>query len=143
MLIEDGRANYSAIAKLTDITDVAVKKRIDSLKRRGVLTGVTANINFEALGFKHVLFLQIRAEPSKLKDITKRLGAIDYVTELYTMLGDFNLLVKLVVPDINQAEALMERIGTMDGVRELRSSAVLRHLKNSINLPSILSQHPL
>jgi DNA-binding Lrp family transcriptional regulator len=33
-LIEDGRTSFSAIAKETNLTDVAIKKRFESLKRR-------------------------------------------------------------------------------------------------------------
>ena len=39
-LLEDGRASFSAIARETKLTDVAIKKRVESLKRRGVIDSI-------------------------------------------------------------------------------------------------------
>ena len=65
VLLADGRASYSKIAKETNLTDVAIKKRVESLKRKGVIESISANLNFKVLGFENPVFIQIRTDLAK------------------------------------------------------------------------------
>jgi len=142
-LTEDGRTSYRAIAKETDLTDVAIKKRVDSLKRKGVISSINAEVNLEVLGFEKPVFVQIRSDMSKNKDLIKRVESLDYVMELYHVLGEYNLLAKLVLPDLGSAEEFINRLGALDGVLDIKTSLVLRRAKKSNSLPSSVLQKKL
>ncbi|MBU0635469.1 AsnC family transcriptional regulator, partial [Candidatus Micrarchaeota archaeon] len=83
VLLGDGRASFSRIAKETSLTDVAIKKRVESLKRKGVIESISANLNFRVLGFENPVFVQIRTDLSKSKDVIKKLSSFDAVVELH------------------------------------------------------------
>ncbi len=142
-LSEDGRTSYRAIAKETDLTDVAIKKRVDSLKRKGVISSINAEINLEVLGFEKPVFVQIRSDMSKNKDLIKRIESLDYVTELYHVLGEYNLLAKLVLPDLSSAEEFINRLGSLDGVLDIKTLVVLRRTKKTNSLPASVLQKKL
>ncbi len=142
-LSEDGRTSYRAIAKETDLTDVAIKKRVDSLKRKGVISTITAEVNLEVLGFEKPVFVQIRSDMSKNRDLIKRIESLDYVTELYHVLGEYNLLAKLVLPDLGSAEEFINRLGSLDGVLDIKTLMVLRRAKRSNSLPASVMQKKL
>lgn len=142
-LIEDGRTSYSNIAKDTRLTDVAIKKRIESLKKRGILTGITAELNYNVLGFENPIFVQIRSEISKNKDLVKKLESFDFVMELYQVLGEYNLIAKIVLPSLKDAEKFIERLGSLDGVIDIKSLVVLSKLKKSNSLPGSVLQKTL
>ena len=72
-LLEDGRASFSAIAKEIALTDVAIKKRVERLKKRGIISNISAELNLKVLGYENPIFVQIRTEMSKNKDVIKRL----------------------------------------------------------------------
>ena len=55
-LLEDGRASFSAIARDTNLTDVAIKKRFESLKRKGIIKAISAELNYKVLGFENPIF---------------------------------------------------------------------------------------
>ena len=99
-LLVDGRASFSAIAKDVSLTDVAIKKRFERLKRKGVIDYISANLNLKIMGYENPIFVQIRSEISKNKDLIKRLKEFDSVIELHQVLGEYNLLAKLVVPNL-------------------------------------------
>ena len=141
--LEDGRISYSAIAKETDLTDVAIKKRVDSLKRKGVISSITADINYDVLGFQNPLYIQIRSDISKNKDIVKRLNSFDYVVELYQVLGEYNFLAKLVMPNVGYAEKFIGELGALDGVKDIKTLVVLSKIKNTPTLPSSALQKRL
>ncbi len=143
MLLEDGRASFSVIAKEVNLTDVAIKKRVERLKRRGIINVITVDLNLKILGFENPIFVQIRSELSKNKDVIKRLKELDYVMEVYQVLGEYNILARLVVPDLDSAEKFVEMLGNMDGVLDIKTLVVISEVKRSRQLPSFLQQKKL
>lgn len=142
-LLSDGRVSFSAIAKDVSLTDVAIKKRFDRLKRKGVIDSISANINLKALGFENPVFVQIRSELSKNKELIRRLKEFDSVVELYQSLGEYNLLAKVVVQNIEVAEKFIESLGALDGVIDIKTSVILSELKDNSSLPLFSLQKKL
>src|SRR3989338_9766869 len=91
-LLEDGRVPFSQIAKEVNLTDVAIKKRVESLKRKGVIDSISVNLDYKVLGFENPVFIQIRSELSKQKDVIKRISEMESVVELYQVLGEENFM---------------------------------------------------
>ena len=143
LLLEDGRSSFSVIAKEVNLTDVAIKKRFERLKRRGIINCMTADLNMKALGFENPIFVQIRSELSKNKDVIKKLRELDYIIEIHQVLGEYNILAKLVVPDLDSAEKFVEMLGNMDGVLDIKTMVVISEVKRSRALPSFLQQKKL
>ena len=135
-LLEDGRASFSSLAKETNLTDVAIKKRVESLKRKGVIKAISAELNYKVLGFENPIFVQMRSEISKNKDLTKKLNSFDFVVELYQVLGEYNLIAKLIIQDLETAERVINQLGTIDGILDLKTLVVISELKKSKSLPS-------
>lgn len=136
MLLEDGRASFSQIAREVNLTDVAIKKRVEGLKRKGIIDSISANLNFKVLGFENPIFVQIRSELSKNKDLVKKLGTVDSIVELHQVLGEYNLFAKLIVPNLESAEHVINQIGAFDGILDVKTFVVLSELKRSNSLPS-------
>ncbi|MBU1121067.1 MAG: Lrp/AsnC family transcriptional regulator [archaeon] len=137
MLLDDGRVSFSTIAKEVKLTDVAIKKRIDGLIRKGVINSINANINLNVLGYQNPLFIQLRTETGKHKDLTKKLGSFDNVLELYHVIGEYNLLAKIVVPEISEAETFINKLGLLDGVLDIKTQLVINELKKTNALPTM------
>ena len=142
-LLEDGRISFSAVAKEVSLTDVAIKKRVDRLKRKGVINSITADLNLKVLGFENPIFVQIRTELSKNKDVIKKLREFDFITELYQVLGEYNLLAKLIVPDLDSAEKFIGKLGVVDGILDIKTQVIISELKKTNSLPSQTLQKTL
>lgn len=139
-LMEDGRISYRAIAEETQLTDVAIKKRVESLKRKGVLAGIKAEINYEVLGFEKPIFIQIRSDLSKTKDLLKRIESFEHVMEVYQVLGEYNLLVKAVLPDMKAIKEFITRLGSLDGILDIKTLMVLEKIQKRDTLPASVLQ---
>jgi DNA-binding Lrp family transcriptional regulator len=142
-LLSDGRASFSAIARDSGLTDVAIKKRFESLKKRGILSGVSIDLNYKVLGYENPIYVQMRCESSKTKDVVKRLQGMDFVLELYQILGEYNLIIKLIVPNLESAEKFINQLGLIDGVIDLKTMVVLSELKKTKALPSSTLQNKI
>ena len=142
-LLSDGRASFSAIARDSGLTDVAIKKRVESLKRRGIISGVSVDLNYKVLGYENPIYVQMRCEVSKQKDIIKKLQGMDFILELYQVLGEYNLIAKLIVPNLESAERFINQFGLIDGVIDLKTMVVLSELKKTKTLPSSTLQNKI
>jgi len=142
-LLADGRASFSHIAKDVNLTDVAIKKRVERLRRKGVITSITANLDLGALGYENPIYVQMRTEISKNRDLIKRLKEFDYVIELHQVLGEYNILAKIVVPKLDMAEKFIEQLGVIDGVLDIKTLVVMSELKKSGALPTFSFQKKL
>ena len=142
-LLLDGRASFSSIAKDAKLTDVAIKKRVESLKKKNVIASITANLNYKTLGFENPIFVQIRSEVAKNKDLIKKLSSMDYVVELYQVLGEYNLIAKIIVQDLDAAEKTINKLGTFDGILDLKTLVVLSELKKTGAVPTEALQKKL
>ncbi|MBU0662815.1 MAG: Lrp/AsnC family transcriptional regulator [Candidatus Diapherotrites archaeon] len=143
VLLEDGRAPFSKIAKEVALTDVAIKKRLERLKRKGVVNSITADLNLKVLGYENPIYVQLRSEIGKNKDLVKRLREMDFIMELNQVIGEYNFIAKLVVPDLDSAEKFIERLGALDGIIDIKTSMVLRELKKTNSLPAHSLQNSL
>ena len=142
-LLADGRASFSAIARDSGLTDVAIKKRVESLKRRGIIDGVSVDLNYKVLGYENPIYVQMRCESSKTKDVVKKLSAMDFVLELYQILGEYSIILKLIVPNLESAEKFINQLGLIDGVIDLKTMVVLSELKKTKSLPSSTLQNKI
>jgi Lrp/AsnC family transcriptional regulator for asnA, asnC and gidA len=135
-LLEDGRASFSRIAKEVNLTDVAIKKRFDSLVRKGVISSVSADLNLKVLGYENPIYVLIRSEPGKTKDLIKKISALDNILELYQTLGEYNLIAKLVVPSLDSTERFLNDLGKIDGVIDVKTQVVISEVKKTSALPT-------
>jgi len=135
-LLEDGRASFSSIAKDAKLTDVAIKKRVESLFRKGVISSIGANLNYKVLGYENPIFVQMRTDMGKHKDLVKKLNSFDYIIELHQVLGEYNLLAKIIVPDLDSAERFINDLGLIDGISDIKTQLVLSELKKTNALPT-------
>ena len=135
-LLDDGRASFSQLARETKLTDVAIKKRVERLQKKGILKSISAQLDYASLGYQKPVFLHLRVDPSMNADVKKKLQSMDHVMELYDTMGEYNLLVKLVSPSMELVHRFLQDLGRLGGVRELKSHVVLNEAKRSASLPT-------
>ncbi|MEK6821439.1 MAG: Lrp/AsnC family transcriptional regulator [archaeon] len=135
-LLEDGRASFSQLARETSLTDVAIKKRFDRLKRMGVIHGVSAELNLNAMGYEKPVFVLVKTEPGKNKQIVKRFGELENVVEFHELLGEHAFMLKMVAADTTHVKRFLDDLGKIDGIRELHSLPVLAESRKTNAFPS-------
>ncbi|MBI5884930.1 Lrp/AsnC family transcriptional regulator [archaeon] len=142
-LLDDGRASFSQIARDVNLTDVAIKKRVERLKMRGIINSFSTELNLKALGYQEPIFLQLRTELPKQKEVVKKLSQMDFIIELYNVLGEYNLIAKVVSPNNEATQSYLSQLEKVDGILDLKSAVVLEHHKKSAALPTHSLQNKL
>lgn len=128
-LQQDGRASYRTVGSQVGLSAPAVKRRVDRLVERGIITGFTAVVDPRALGWTAEAFIAIfcdgRASPGRIRTaVTKH----PEVVGAYTVTGDHDALLHVRVQDSGHLEDVLERIRSEEFVAQTRSVVVLTRL---------------
>jgi DNA-binding Lrp family transcriptional regulator len=126
LLRADARRSIADLARAVNLSPAPVARRIARLERQGVIAGYTALVNESKLGRGVEAFAELRVRGDV--DITAVLelaASLPEAQEAFTVAGDPDALVRLVVAD---AEGLRRAINTLrhsDGVLSTRTLLVL------------------
>ena len=125
LLRENARAPTAELARRLGISRTTVQSRLQRLERRRAVVGYTVVVPDEAeaaLVRAHVL---ITLAPRQTAAIDAALRRIPEVRVLHSVSGPFDLIAIVAAGSIGELDALIDRIGALDGVERTTSAIVL------------------
>jgi Lrp/AsnC family transcriptional regulator, leucine-responsive regulatory protein len=135
----DGRITNAALAEKVGMAASPCLRRLKALEDDGVIEGYRAMVNRRVLGFAVEAFVFIKleqSEPGWRTRLVDRLKDYDEVIACHALAGEVDLLVHAVAEDIESfGEFTMNRLLTLPGVADVRSSFVLSTVKAPTGLP--------
>ena len=124
-LRENGRAPTAELARLVGRSRTSVQSRIERLEREGVIIGYSVRLAPEHdLGAvrAHVM---IKVGPKEARAVIAALQAIPQVRLLHSVSGDVDLIAVAAAASVAEMDAVIDRIGVLDGVERTTSSIIL------------------
>lgn len=125
LLRENARRSTADLARALGLSRTTVQSRIERLERARVIAGYTVRVDDAveaALVRAHVM---VTAGPKQTGAIEAALRRIPEVRSLHSVSGVFDLLAVVAAPSIQELDALIDRIGALDGVERTTSAIVL------------------
>jgi DNA-binding Lrp family transcriptional regulator len=125
LLRDNARASAAELARKLKLARTTVQSRLARLERERVVVGYTVVVPDEAeaaLVRAHVL---ITARPKQSAGIEAALRRIPEVRHLHSVSGPFDLIAVLAAESIGALDALIDRIGELEGVERTTSAIVL------------------
>jgi|SRR5579859_78552 len=124
-LRENGRASTAELARLVGRSRTSVQSRLERLERDGVIVGYGVRVapehDFGAVR-AHVM---IKVGPKEARAVTAALQAIRQVRVLHSVSGDVDLIAIAAAASVAEMDAVIDRIGVLDGVERTTSSIIL------------------
>ena len=138
-LQEDGRMTIQAVADRVGLSASPCLRRIRQMERAGIIAGYSAVVEQKAVGLPVSVFISIRLERQRSRELDAFGAAISRwpeVMECYLMTGQFDFLLRVVCADLGAYEQfLRERLTQVEGVASIESSFSLGQVKYSRVLP--------
>ena len=125
LLRDDARAPTAELARKLKLSRTTVQSRMERLQRQRVIAGFTITVPDEleaGLVRAHVL---ITLAPKRSGAIEVALRRIPEVRVLHSVSGPFDLIAIVAAASIGELDALIDRIGGLDGVERTTSAIVL------------------
>ncbi|MFL6660791.1 MAG: Lrp/AsnC family transcriptional regulator [Rhizobacter sp.] len=125
LLRENARAATADLARKLKLSRTTVQSRMERLQRQRVIAGYTIVVPDEleaSLVRAHVLITLV---PKQSGPIEQALRKIPEVRVLHSVSGPFDLIAIVAATSIGELDALIDRIGALDGVERTTSAIVL------------------
>lgn len=137
-LQEDGRLTNFEVAARVGLSASQCSRRRAALEAAGVIESYHAHLSIESVGLGVVAFVQVTLathSPDNSKRFQKLIDGLTEVQEAYSLTGEADYLIKLVVTDLKAlARILNEVFLPHQSVAHVRSSIVLDRMKQTARL---------
>jgi DNA-binding Lrp family transcriptional regulator len=125
LLRENARASTTELARKLDLSRTTVQSRMERLQRQRVIAGYTIVVPDELEAGLVRAHVMITLEPKRSAAIEVALRKIAEVRILHSVSGPFDLIAIVAAASIGELDALIDRIGRLDGVERTTSAIVL------------------
>jgi len=129
LLRDNSRRSFQDIGAQVSLSAPAVKRRVDRLQERGIITGYTAVVDFAAMGWGTHAFVALYCEGRMSAGEVR--AAVDLHPEVvaaYTVAGEASAVLHVRAEGTAHLEAALERIRDAPGVVRTQTQVVLSTL---------------
>jgi len=134
-LQKDARLSLQDLGKIVGLTASPCWTRVKRLEDAGIIEGYTVRLSPEKLGLPETVILHVSLDSHSdeaLFEFGRALEDIPEVLEAFLVSGDYDYYIRVAVEDTRGYERfLRERLYKIPGIRNSKSSFVLRRLKQS------------
>ena len=134
-LQKDARLSLQDLGKIVGLTASPCWTRVKRLEDAGVIEGYTVRLSPEKLGLPETVILHVSLDSHSdeaLFEFGRALEDIPEVLEAFLVSGDYDYYIRVAVEDTRGYERfLREKLSKIPGIRNSKSSFVLRRLKQS------------
>lgn len=135
----DGRLTNQELAQTVGLSASQCSRRRMALEEAGIIARYQACLSSEALGFELIVFVEVSLNahsPDNAKAFARLLDDTAEVQEAYSLTGESDYLIKLIVTDFKRLSDILNNVFLHHkSVAKLRSSVVLDRLKQTSSLP--------
>ena len=115
-LQDDGRLTITELGRRVRMSNSAVTERVRRLEESSVISGYSATVDPESLGFAVMAFLRLRYPSSIYEPLHELLRETPEVIEAHHVTGDDCFIMKVVATSMKHLESVSGRIGTLGSV---------------------------
>lgn len=138
-LQKDGRMSVQELGEHIGLSTSPTWKRVKDLERAGVIAYYTAVLDRHKIGLANYVMAEVnlaRHVDNVVEEFEKAVLGCPEIIECHSTTGQGDYLLKVVTQDIATYDDFLHKVVfKLPGVREIRSSVVLREIKRAAPLP--------
>jgi Lrp/AsnC family transcriptional regulator, regulator for asnA, asnC and gidA len=134
-LIRNSRITLSQMSKEISVPDATISNRLKKLEKN-VIKQYTLILNPDEIGLTVTAIIIIQTESEKHENVKNELSKLKEVSEVYSVSGEYDILIKLWAHSIEELNELMNsKIRSIDGVEDLTEMIVMERVKEGVIPP--------
>lgn len=134
-LVANAKISMADLAGSIGLSTSPCWQRVRRLEAEGYITGYSANLDQYKLGATEIVFVEVSLErhnQNALTEFGEKIRELEEVLEVFLTSGEHDYLLKVAVSGTRgYEEFLTNKLSNIPGIRQTRSSFVLRCLKDS------------
>lgn len=133
-LSKDGRQSHRELAEKLEVSAATIGNRIGQLRDDGILKGVSADIDYEKLGYTSVAVTRFKVPGDSIQKALEELEDYDCLTDIYEVTGNYDILAIGHYRDRQQMNRVIKELQGRDTVLETNTSMVLNIVRENFPL---------
>jgi len=121
----NARASVSDIARSLNVSRTAIQNRINKLENKGIIKSYSIELGKEYKNQLTSINVSLKVKPNLRKNVGIALRKIHQISTIYSISGEFDLLMIIEVQTLQDLSAILEIICNLDGVERTNSSIIL------------------
>lgn len=135
VLQENGRITNLHLSNLIGLSPAPTLERVRKLEKAKILKSYHAEVDASKLGFGLNVSIQVtlaRQIENAMQKFSSKIQEIDEVIECVQVTGDFDYLLRVVVKDVSDLDALInQKISKIEVIGTLKTSVILSTVKST------------
>ncbi|AXV37297.1 MAG: transcriptional regulator [Methanobacterium sp. BRmetb2] len=131
-LIKNSRITILQMSKEIDVPDATISNRLKKLEDT-IIKRYTMIPNWQKLGMEITSIIIIQTESEKHESVKEMLSKLQEVSEVYSVSGEYDILIKVWVKNIDELNQLInKKIRSIDGIEDLTEMIVMERVKEDV-----------
>lgn len=135
LLQQNSKLNIKEIARQVELTTSPTYDRIKRLEKTGIISGYSAILNREKIGFDLVVFCQVSLQVHskfRINSFERAVSQMPEVLGCYHIAGNFDYLLKIVTPNIKSYQLFLKnKLSVLESVATVQSNFVMSEVKDT------------
>ena len=129
-LRQNARMSLQEMSRKSGISDATIQFRLKRMKANGVIERFTITANPAATGYAVTAIMLAQTDTEKHDQAVGALAEIPEITEVYGILGEYDLFVKVWSGSLEELNCLInDRIRSIEGIEGLHEMIVVERVK--------------
>ena len=125
LLREDARMPVAQLARRLGVSRSTAQSRLERLERNGTIAGYQVRLSSDYLASLVKAHLMVTVLPKLAPKVVAALDKIEDVRTVHSVSGSFDMIVVVESPSVAELDAVIDRIGALEGVERTMSSIIL------------------
>lgn len=141
---DNGRISIQDLADRVGLSPSPCLRRVRMLEKDGVLRGYAALVDEQLFGLPVTVFVRIRLDrrsDERVGRFEKAVRAIPEILECHLLAGDFDYMLRVLMPDIKAYEKFVRgNIHTIPGIAAIETAFAYGTVKKTHVFPSVKAE---
>jgi Lrp/AsnC family transcriptional regulator for asnA, asnC and gidA len=124
ILINNSRISNTKIAKLLNISEASVRKRIKKIMKYGIIKKFTVELNYNLLGYKRV-FIGLNIDKDKIFNILEKISKNKNIKDIYLTGGDHDILIDFLYSKPEELDEYIKYLQSIEGIKSVWPTIVI------------------
>ncbi|MBS3923146.1 MAG: Lrp/AsnC family transcriptional regulator [Nitrosarchaeum sp.] len=133
-LLVDARLSARQLAYKIGLSTVTVLSRIKKLEQKKIITGYSARLNHQILGYDLTAIIEVKTTKGKMLEIENEIGENENVCAVYDITGQSDVLVISKFKSRDELSNFVKSLSTIPNVENTETHIVLNTIKEDFRL---------
>ncbi|MEM4695334.1 MAG: Lrp/AsnC family transcriptional regulator [Ignisphaera sp.] len=137
ILIEDCSLSVRKISRRVGKSPTIVSKKIQKLKKLGLIKKCTAVVDYKKLGYNLMALILLNVDGAHIEDIERSISIEGNVRGVYDITGEYDIAIMALFKDVEDLDRFIKRILKNPHIKGSVTSVIFKAVKDDIHVATI------